>query len=308
MALHTFIFKVAPEKNGARIDVFLSEALGDCTRSRVRLCIIAGAVRADGETILKCGYHVKSGSTLEIDIRDAEPLKAEAENIPLDIVYQDSDMAVINKPAGMVTHPAPGSESGTLVNALLYNLKDLSGINGVLRPGIVHRLDKNTSGLIMVAKNDNAHLNLSRQIAEKSAKRYYIALVDGNLKEEGGIIEAPLGRNPTDRKKMAVVEGGDAAKTLYKVVERFGKYTLVAFELFTGRTHQIRVHAKYIHHSIVGDSTYGGTDEFGVNRQLLHAYRLSVALPSTGEVKNFYAPLPSDFRTVLKKLRSVTFK
>lgn len=307
MALHTCIFKVPEERNGSRIDVFLSEALGDCTRSRVRLSVIAGAVRCDGETILKCGYHVKSGSLLEIDIRDAEPLTAEAEDIPLNIVYQDKDMAVISKPAGMVTHPAPGSEKGTLVNALLFHLKDLSGINGVLRPGIVHRLDKNTSGLIMVAKNDTAHLDLSRQIAEKSAKRYYIALVDGNLKEDGGVIEAPLGRNPSDRKKMAVVEGGDAAKTMYKVVERFGKYTLVAFELFTGRTHQIRVHSRYIHHPIVGDSTYGGSDEFGAGRQLLHAYRLTVTLPSTGERKSFYSPIPEDFRDVLKKIRARTF-
>ena len=299
MSVHTRIFKVPPEKAGARIDVFLSEMLGDQTRSRVRLTIIAGAVRADGETILKCGYHVKEGSEVEIDITEAVPLKAEPENIPLDIVYQDDDMAVINKPAGMVTHPAPGSPDGTLVNALLYHLKDLSGINGVLRPGIVHRLDKNTTGLIMVAKNDAAHLALSNQIAEKSAKRFYRALVDGNIKEDGGVIDAPIARNPADRKKMAVVEGGDPARTMYKVLERFGMYTYVDYELFTGRTHQIRVHSAYIRHPIVGDETYGGSDRFGVHRQLLHAYRLCVTQPVTGEPLEFTAPIPEDFERVL---------
>lgn len=304
MSVHTRIFKVFPENSGARIDVFLSDMLGDCTRSRVRLCVINGAVRVDGETVLKCGFHVKEGSEVEIDIQEAVPLKAEPENIPLDIIYQDEDLAVINKPAGMVTHPAPGSPDKTLVNALLYHLDDLSGINGVLRPGIVHRLDKNTSGLIMVAKNDRAHLELSRQIAEKSAKRYYIALVDGNIKEEAGVIDAPVSRNPGDRKKMAVVEGGDYAKTLYKVVERFGQYTLVSFELFTGRTHQIRVHSAYIRHPIVGDETYGGSDRFGVHRQLLHAYRLRLTHPSDGRQLTFIAPLPQDFKKILSILRS----
>ena len=304
MSVHTRIFKVPSEKSGARIDVFLAEMLGDCTRSRVRLAIINGNVRVGGECVLKCGVHVKENAEIEIDITEAEPLKAEPENIPLDIVYQDSDFAVINKPAGMVTHPAPGSPDGTLVNALLYHLDDLSGINGVLRPGIVHRLDKNTSGLIMVAKNDKAHLCLSRQIAEKSAKRYYIALVDGDGKEDAGVVDAPVSRNPVDRKKMAVVEGGDYAKTMYKVVERFGQYTLVAFELFTGRTHQIRVHSAYIKHPIVGDETYGGSDRFGVHRQLLHAYRLCLNSPSTGERMTFIAPLPEDFKKILGVLRS----
>ena len=210
---------------------------------------------------------------------------------------------VINKAQGMVTHPATGSPDGTLVNALLYHVKDLSGINGVLRPGIVHRLDKDTSGLIMVAKNDASHLSLSKQIAEKSAKRYYIALVDGNIKEDSGVIEQPIARHRIDRKKMAVDRDGRVAKTAFKVLERFQKYTLVEYELFTGRTHQIRVHSSFIHHPVVGDPVYGGSNKFGLDGQLLHAFKLVLSHPRSGEIMTFEAPIPQYFETVLNKLR-----
>ena len=203
----------------------------------------------------------------------------------------------------MVTHPATGSPDGTLVNALLYHVKDLSGINGVLRPGIVHRLDKDTSGLIMVAKNDFAHLSLSKQIAEKSAKRYYIALVDGNIKEDEGVVEQPIARHKIDRKKMCVDKDGRYAKTSYKVIERFQKYTLVEYELFTGRTHQIRVHSTFKHHPVVGDAIYGGSNKFGLNGQLLHAFKLVLTHPRTGEVMTFNAEIPEYFKIVLDKLR-----
>ena len=297
------VFVAAGDDKGARLDVFLADKLPDISRSRIKGCIEMGMVKVRGEQVSKAGYPLKEGDLVEIAVADAVELSVEPENLPLNIVYQDSDFAVINKAQGMVTHPAAGSPDGTLVNAVLYHIKDLSGINGVLRPGIVHRLDKDTSGLILIAKNDCAHLSLTTQIAEKTAKRFYIALVDGNVKADEGVIEQPVDRNPKDRKKMAVVKDGRPAKTAYKVLERFGRYTLMEFELFTSRTHQIRVHCAYMRHPVVGDPLYGGSNAFGLKGQLLHAARLVVNHPSTGERMEFTAPLPDYFREVLAKLR-----
>jgi len=298
-----FCFEPGPEDAGTRLDVYIAGEAEELSRSRAKTLIEAGAVTVNGAAATKAGLSLKGGETVEIDAGEPETLKALPENLPLDIVYQDNDIAVINKARGMVTHPASGSPDGTLVNAVLYHIKDLSSINGVIRPGIVHRLDKDTSGLIVIAKNDAAHNSLARQIAEKTAKRYYIALVDGNIKEDAGVIEQPIDRSPKDRKKMAVREGGRYAKTAYQVLERFGNYTLVAFELFTGRTHQIRVHTAYIHHPVAGDTLYGGSDKFSSEGQLLHARRLELVHPSTGERLVFEADAPIIFNKTIDFLR-----
>lgn len=301
MEIRTFVASI--EEKGERLDTFLAQSIENITRSRVKNSIEKGLVKVNSNEQKKSGYTLKEGDVVEIMFEEATTLSAVAQDLPIDILYQDEDFLVINKAQGMVTHPATGSPDGTLVNALLYHVKDLSGINGVLRPGIVHRLDKDTSGLIMVAKNDSAHLSLSKQIAEKSAKRYYIALVDGNIKEDSGIVEQPIARHRIDRKKMAIDKEGRYAKTAFKVLERFQKYTLVEYELFTGRTHQIRVHSSFIHHPVVGDSVYGGSNKFGLAGQLLHAFKLVLAHPRTGEIMTFEAKIPDYFETVLNKLR-----
>lgn len=301
MEIRTFVASI--EEKGERLDTFLAQSIENITRSRVKNSIEKGLVKVNNNEQKKSGYTLKEGDVVEIMFEEATSLSAVAQDLPIDIIYQDEDFLVINKAQGMVTHPATGSPDGTLVNALLYHVKDLSGINGVLRPGIVHRLDKDTSGLIMVAKNDSAHLSLSKQIAEKSAKRYYIALVDGNIKEDSGIVEQPIARHRIDRKKMAIDKEGRYAKTSFKVLERFQKYTLVEYELFTGRTHQIRVHSSFIHHPVVGDSVYGGSNKFGLAGQLLHAFKLVLAHPRTGEIMTFEAKIPDYFETVLNKLR-----
>lgn len=297
------ILIVSPEDAGKRLDVFLCGELENVSRSRLKNAIEEGGVLINGRAVLKAGYTVKENDTVEIILEEPEEINAEPEDIPLDIVYQDNDLAVINKRQGMVTHPATGSPTGTLVNAALFHIKDLSGINGKIRPGIVHRLDKDTSGLIVIAKNDAAHNSLAAQIASKSAHRYYIALVDGNIKEDSGKIEAAIDRSKTDRKMMAVSDKGRYALTYYTVLERFLAYTLTEFKLSTGRTHQIRVHCKYIKHPVVGDPVYGGSNKFKLNGQLLHAYKLELTQPSTGERMSFSAPLPVYFEEVLKKLR-----
>lgn len=301
--MQTFTFIVSAEDKGERLDSYLAHSLDNITRSRVKNLIDDGAVSVCDKVVKKSGYTLKESDFISISFEQPTELKATPEDLPIDIVYQDADFLVINKAQGMVTHPATGSPSGTLVNALLYHVKDLSGINGVLRPGIVHRLDKDTSGLIMVAKNDKAHLSLSAQIAEKSAKRYYIALVDGNIKEDEGIINQPIARHRTERKKMAVDKDGRVAKTAFKVLERFKNYTLVEYELFTGRTHQIRVHSSYIHHPVVGDPVYGGSNKFHLDGQLLHAFKLELTHPSTGERMTFEAKIPDYFEKVLEKIR-----
>lgn len=289
------------EDKGKRIDIFLAEEI-NLTRSRIKSLIDSDKVFFNDKVVKKSGFDLKEGC-IKVIIDQPESISAKPENIPLEIVYEDSDIAVINKPQGMVTHPATGSPSKTLVNAAMYHIKDLSEINGVYRPGIVHRLDKDTSGLIVIAKNNASHLSLAKQISEKTAKRYYLALVIGNIKEDEGVIDKPIARHRTNRKTMAVDESGRQAITHFKTLERFMDYTFMEFELKTGRTHQIRVHAKYINHPVVGDTAYGCKDDFKLNGQLLHAYKLVINHPSTGEVITFEAPLPDYFQNTLDKLR-----
>ncbi|MBR1625103.1 MAG: RluA family pseudouridine synthase [Clostridia bacterium] len=296
-------FVFYPQKE-ERIDIFLAEALG-FTRSRVKSLIDDGNVLYNGEAVKKSGLKVKGGE-ITVTIEEPVSISAEPEDIDIDIVYQDDQIAVINKAQGMVTHPCSGTPNGTLVNAIMYHIKDLCAINGVLRPGIVHRLDKDTTGLIVIAKTNEAHLSLAKQIGEKTAGRYYLALVNGNIKEDEGTIDAPLGRSPKDRKKIAVVPNGKRAVSHFKVVKRYGDYTLVEFKLETGRTHQIRVHAKYINHSVVGDMTYGKKDAFGLNGQLLHAYKLELTHPKTGERMVFTCDLPDYYKRVLEKLEKAS--
>lgn len=301
--MERLFFVVDFQDAGRRLDVFLAENARHLTRSRIKNMLDEGLVKVGGKTVAKSGYALKSGDEVEIEIPDAKPLAAAAEDIPVDIVYEDDCLAVVNKAQGMVVHPANGNESGTLVNALLFRLSSLSSINGVVRPGIVHRIDKDTSGLLVVAKTDEAHKSLAKQIAEKTAKRQYVALVDGNVKEDEGIVDKPISRSKLDRKKMAVSDDGRRAVTEWKVLERFGKYTLMEFNLQTGRTHQIRVHAKFMHHPVTGDPVYGGSNEFGLKGQLLHAYKLTFVHPETAKVMTFSAPIPEYFEKVLQKLR-----
>ncbi len=287
-----------------RVDVFLSEKSG-LTRSAVKKLAEEGHVLVAGKPV-KAGALLKAGEEVTIEIPDPRPINARPEDIPLDIVYEDEDIAVINKPQGMTVHAGSGNYEGTLVNALLFRLDSLSGINGELRPGIVHRIDKDTSGLLVVAKNDRAHLSLSKQIAEKSCRREYLALLEGVLKEDSGKVVTMIGRDPKDRLKMAVLpEGkGRRAETDWEVVERFAHNTLVHFILHTGRTHQIRVHAKYMGHPVVGDPVYGYKKQrFELRGQLLHAFRLTLTHPRTGEVMTFTAPLPDYFQRILTIVR-----
>lgn len=287
-----------------RADVFVCENLTGYTRSAVKKLFESGAVTMDGRQ-LKPSQSVAAGKTVQVVLPDPEECAARPEDIPLDVVYEDEELAVINKPQGLTVHAGNGNADGTLVNALLFRLKNLSGIGGVLRPGIVHRIDKNTSGLLVVAKTDRAHLSLSAQIADKSCRRTYIALLEGNLKDDGGTVTTYIGRDPKDRVKMAVVPPGKGkiAITDYEALERCGGYTLARFDLHTGRTHQIRVHAKYLNHPVVGDDVYGRKKrEFGLNGQLLHAYRLEFTHPVTGGRMTFTAPLPDYFSAVLAKL------
>lgn len=296
--------KAVAESGGTRLDVFVAEK-AECTRSHAKNLIEEGNVTVNGTKAAKSGALLKAGDVIVIVNPAPKELDLSPQDIPIEIVWQDEDFAVVNKPQGMVVHPAPGAYDNTLVNALLFKLSSLSGINGVARPGIVHRLDKDTSGLLVVAKNDFAHISLQKQIAEKSAKRYYYALVDGVVQKDSGEIRNFLARSTADRKKYAVSKDGRLAITLYKVVKRYSVYTLMEYELKTGRTHQIRVHSRYIGHPVVGDRTYGGSDAFGLNGQLLHAYKLVLTHPRTGEEMTFTAPLPDYFQSVLDKLKPI---
>ena len=290
-------------ENAGRLDKFLAEQL-PLTRSYIKNAIDAGHVRLNG-ALAKPGDKIRKGDVIELITPSLAEAEVAAEDIPLDIVYEDEWMAVVNKPQGMVVHPAPGNETGTLVSALLFHIKDLSGINGELRPGIVHRLDKDTSGLLVIAKNDAAHNSLAKQIEEKSARRIYAAIVHGNIKEESLTIDKSIDRSRTDRKKMAVSVGGRHAVTHIRVLERFGAFTYVEAELETGRTHQIRVHLSSIQRPVAGDQAYGPKDvKLHKNGQLLHAKKLVLRHPSTGEEMTFEAPLPDYFENVLQKLRS----
>lgn len=289
-----------------RLDIAVSR---ECvvTRSRAKTLIDKGNVTVDGTTVTKSGATPAIGTVISVAIEPIEQLSLEPCDIPIDIVYQDDYIAVINKAQGMVVHPANGSPSGTLVNALLYSLDNLSGINGVARPGIVHRLDKNTSGLLVVAKTDAAHVDLQSQIQTKTARRNYIALVDGVMAKDSGEIITNIDRSKRDRKLMIVVkDGGRLADTLYRVIKRFDRYTLTEYELKTGRTHQIRVHSKHIGYPIVGDSVYGGSTKIYDKGQLLHAYKLAFKHPITREDLTFFAPLPKYFEQTLIKLGGET--
>lgn len=294
--------------DGMRLDAYLGEKVDGLSRSHAAKLIDEACVTINGVVPNK-KYRVRTGESIELEIPEPQEYKLEAEQIPLDIVYEDADLLVINKPQGMVVHPAPGNYSSTLVNALMAHCKDdLSGINGVMRPGIVHRIDKDTSGLLVVAKNDEAHMFLSAQLADRSLSREYAALVNGNIKEDTLRLDFPIGRNPSDRKKMCVTtKNARNAVTHVTVCERFGRYTLVKCKLETGRTHQIRVHMAYIGHSVVGDKTYGIKKEaFKLDGQLLHAQRLELIHPATKQKMEFFAPIPDYFENVLRKLRSMS--
>lgn len=295
------------EDAGTRADVFLAAKLG-VSRSNMQKLLEDGRVKR-GEKIIKANCKVRAGEMFVVDIPEPEPIEAVPENIPLDIIYEDDDVVVLNKARGMVVHPAPGNYTGTLVNALLYHCSNLSGINSAIRPGIVHRLDKDTSGIMIVAKNDAAHISLSQQIQSKTAVRTYLAVVRGNIKTDSGTIETQIARDKTDRKKMAVVkEGGRDAITDYEVLERFGKYTLVRCKLRTGRTHQIRVHMEYLGYPLVGDPKYSPMKTpFGIKGQALHSHTLEFTHPRTGERMKFEAPLPEDMHKIITRLHNGQF-
>ncbi len=291
-------------ENYIRADVCLCEHLSGYTRSAVKKLFESGLVTIGGKRA-KPSQGVSAGDVVSCTLPDPVEISARPEDIPLDIVYEDDDIAVINKQQGLTVHVGNGNVDGTLVNALLFHLKNLSGVGGALRPGIVHRIDKNTSGLLVVAKNDSSHVCLARQIEQKTCSRQYLALLEGNLKADGGTVTTYIGRSPSDRIKMAVVppEKGKLAITDYLVEQRSQGYTLCRFILHTGRTHQIRVHAKYLGHPIVGDDVYGiKKQRFALSGQLLHACRLELTHPRTGKYMVFTAPLPDYFTAVLKKL------
>lgn len=297
-------FEFTAEASGDRLDKFLAEAVGESlTRTAAANHIESGAALVNGKTAAK-NYKVKAGDSIVLEIPEAAEVDILPENIPLDIVYEDKDLLVVNKPKGMVVHPAPGHYSGTLVNALMYHCKDsLSGINGEIRPGIVHRIDKDTSGLLMVAKNDFAHQGLAAQIKEHSFTREYECVVNGAVKEDG-TVSAPIGRHKTDRKKMCVTEQNSReAVTHYKVIENFGNYTHLKCILETGRTHQIRVHMSYIGHPIAGDEVYGNGKPKWLCGQCLHAKKIGFVHPATGEYMEFNSELPDYFQKFLQSIR-----
>lgn len=284
-----------------RLDV-CAAARGSLTRNQAQRLILGGHITVNGKPV-KANHLLRPGDTVEIVRPAPEKTQVEAEDIPLDIIYEDDQLVVVNKPQGMVVHPAPGHADGTLVNGLMYRIGDLSGIGGELRPGIVHRIDKMTSGLLVAAKNDSAHQSLSQQFHDHTARRSYLAIAVGNLKEDAGTVDAPIGRHRTDRKKMAVVPDGRPAVTHWRVEERFGSYTLLSLRLETGRTHQIRVHLAYRKHPLAGDTVYGSEKpQLGLSGQALHGYRLDLTHPKTGERLAFFAPIPDYFMNALKKL------
>lgn len=283
-----------------RLDALVA-AETELSRTQAQRLIRDGLITLNGESV-KANSVTSVGDRVEITYPEPEEVDVVAEDIPLDVLYEDVDLLVVNKPQGMVVHPAPGHASGTLVNALLFHIKDLSGIGGELRPGIVHRIDRMTSGLLVVAKNDFSHRALSDQFRERKAHRSYIALVDGNIRQDEGTISSPIARHPVDRKKMAIVPGGREATTHWRVMERYGQYTLLQIELETGRTHQIRVHMASIQHPVTGDDVYGSErNPFGLTGQALLGYRLAFIHPKSGQAMKFYAPVPDYFLSALKK-------
>lgn len=310
----TLLFEVAGEAEGERLDSFLARKMAGLTRSQIKRLIEKGNVYLEGGTTVKSGYRLKRGERIAVTIPEAEPIEARPEKIPLSVLYEDHSIIVIDKPAGMVVHPAPGHYSGTLVNALLYHCEDLSGIGGKLRPGIVHRLDKDTSGVMLATKNDHAHNMMARQFKAHTIVRKYKALVYGTMESEGSI-DRPLGRHPARRKEISIVSTGRRAVTHWKVLKYFQGITLLELTLETGRTHQIRVHLSQAGHPVVGDRTYGSDKRANeikssfvrsrvlkLERQALHAYLLGFKHPSTGEYMEFKSPLPKDIEDVINAL------
>lgn len=303
---NTQTLTVTQDEQGTRLDVLLTSRFPELSRSHLQKIVADGFVLVNNK-LAKSNYKVQTQDIITISFPEAKPVEIQAEAIPLEVLYEDADIIVINKPRGMVVHPAAGNYAGTLVNALLEHCKDLSGINGEIRPGIVHRLDKDTSGVMVAAKNDQAHLNLAEQIKNRTASRKYWAIVHGIIAEEQGIINAPIGRHPSDRKKMAVTfSNSKEAITRFRVIERFVNYTLVECKLQTGRTHQIRVHMQYINHPVVGDPKYGPEKKrFAITGQALHSAELSLKHPTTGDDMLFTAPLPPDMAIILTQLEAI---
>ena len=296
--------RASEESKNQRLDAFLASSLDGLTRSQATRLIESGEVAVNGRAVGK-SYKLAGGEGIAVTLPEPEPVEAVPQDIPLDVVYEDADVIVVNKPSGMVVHPAPGHPDGTLVNALLYHCAGtLSGVGGALRPGIVHRIDRDTSGLIIAAKNDAAHQYLSAQLADHTLARTYECIVVGKLREDRGTVDAPIARHPTDRKRMAVVAGGREAVTHWEVIARYPGYTHVRCRLETGRTHQIRVHMAYIGHPILGDTVYGAKKEVpGLTGQCLHAVGLRFLHPRTHEVMELSCPLPDEFTRMLQKIR-----
>lgn len=293
-------FKV---KENGRADKVLSDQLSDISRSQVQSWISDGLVEINGEIVTSKKFAVQAEDNILINVPEPKEISAEAENIDIEIVYEDEDLAVVNKPQGMVVHPSAGHHSGTLVNALLYHIEDLSGINGEIRPGIVHRIDKDTSGLLMVAKNDKAHQSLADQLQEKTTLREYVAIVHGVIPHDKGTVDAPIGRDPQDRKKFAVVDNGKGAITHFEVLERFAEFTLIKLQLETGRTHQIRVHMDYIGYPMAGDPLYGPRKTLEGKGQFLHAKKLGFIHPTTNKTMEFESDPPETFQGMIDYLR-----
>ena len=302
--MEPILLRASEESKNQRLDAFLASSLDGLTRSQATRLIESGEVAVDGRAVSK-SYKLAGGEDIAVTLPEPEPVEAVPQDIPLDVVYEDADVIVVNKPSGMVVHPAPGHPDGTLVNALLYHCAGtLSGIGGALRPGIVHRIDRDTSGLIIAAKNDAAHQYLSAQLADHTLARTYECIVVGKLREDRGTVDAPIARHPTDRKRMAVVAGGREAVTHWEVIARYPGYTHVRCRLETGRTHQIRVHMAYIGHPILGDTVYGAKKEVpGLTGQCLHAVGLRFLHPRTHEVVELSCPLPEEFTRMLQKIR-----
>ena len=302
--LNVFEFIAEEDMKGTRLDVVLSLVIEEASRSHLQKLIDIGRVEVNGELAASKKYKVKVGDRIKVTIPEPVHLNVLPEDIPIDIVYEDEDVLVVDKPKGMVVHPAAGNYTGTLVNAILYHCKTLSSINGVIRPGIVHRIDKDTSGLLMIAKNDAAHRSLAEQLSSHSITRAYRAVVYNNFQNDEGTVDAPIGRDPKNRLKMAVIPvNGKEAVTHYRVLQRFGSFTYIEARLETGRTHQIRVHMAHINHPLLGDAVYGPKKKaLGVETQMLHAKLLGFRHPRTGEYMEFDSPLPQEFAAVIKKL------
>ena len=302
--MEPILLRASEESKNQRLDAFLASSLDGLTRSQATQLIESGEVAVNGRAVSK-SYKLAGGEDIAVTLPEPEPVEAVPQDIPLDVVYEDADVIVVNKPSGMVVHPAPGHPDGTLVNALLYHCAGtLSGIGGALRPGIVHRIDRDTSGLIIAAKNDAAHQYLSAQLADHTLARTYECIVVGKLREDRGTVDAPIARHPADRKRMAVVAGGREAVTHWEVIARYPGYTHVRCRLETGRTHQIRVHMAYIGHPILGDTVYGAKKEVpGLTGQCLHAVGLRFLHPRTHEVVELSCPLPEEFTRMLQKIR-----